>query len=202
MARNGNNLASAATTKAATPDELYDTLNETQQEVFDLIGSMGFRPDRDEDNRWFALARIGDAKVGPKATLSDLAEAVQKFLADSASSANGNGDAPVIQAEKLTQNSKGDKYLPGMEPVVDKDLAAAITTEFADKRAWNDAGKKKKESKMALEAMAKAKRELFRPDPDNSDSLIYRAGDILCRIKKDFTVAVKTEEIKSSEDED
>lgn len=202
MARNGNsNLASAATSKANTPDELYDTLSETQQEVWDMVGHLGFRPDRDENLKWFALAINGDEQIGPKPTLSDLAEAVQKFVNErDAGKTNGNGSAP--QVEKLKADSKGNRFLEGMEPVVDKDLAAAITTEYADKRAWNDAGKKKKESKMALEAMAKAKRELFRPDPDNSDSLIYRAGDILCRIKKDFTVNVKTEEIKSSEDDD
>lgn len=182
--------------KAEQPDELYDKLSTTEQEVFDLIGTMGFRPDRDEDMRWHALARIGDAKIGPVATLSDLAEKVSEFLN---SDSSGGGASKV---EKLKTDSKGNRYLDGMEPVVDRDLADAIVAEYTDKRAWNDAGKKKKESKMALEAMVRAKRDLFRPDPDNSDSLIYRAGDILCRIKKDFTVSVKTEEIKSSEDDD
>jgi hypothetical protein len=185
MARNGK----AAEADAKIPDELYDRLKPTEQEVFDLIGSWGFRPDRDEKTlEWYALALQGDKKIGPKPTLSDLAEAVQAAVPDTKDN--------VV---KLKQDHKGNTYFEGMEPIVDEQLAAAALEEFADKEAWNEAGKKKKKSKDALEAIAAAKRHLFRPDPDNSNSLIYRVGGIEISIEKEFKTKVKTRRL---EDED
>jgi hypothetical protein len=177
--------------KATQPDDLYDKLKPTEQEVYDLIGSMGFRPDRDEKTlEWYALAMQGDQKIGPKPTLSDLAEAVQAAVPDTKDN--------VV---KLKQDHKGNTYFEGMEPIVDEQLAAAALEEFADKEAWNLAGKKKKKSKDALEAIAAAKRHLFRPDPDNSNSLIYRVGGIEISIEKEFKTKVKTRRIDDEDDE-
>jgi len=70
-------LDNAATQVAEEPQEFYDTLSATEQEVFDLVGSLGFRADVDDKGKWFGLSISGDDKIGPAKNLSKLAEAVQ-----------------------------------------------------------------------------------------------------------------------------
>lgn len=43
------------TATAKVPNELYDTLKPNEQEVWDLIGSLGFRPDKTDDGKWTGL---------------------------------------------------------------------------------------------------------------------------------------------------
>lgn len=194
-----NKLASAATTKAATPDELYDTLNETQQAVWDLIGSMGFRPDRDEELKWWALARVGDDKIGPKPTLSDLAEAVQKFVSEKeAAGSNGNGSAP--KAEKLKVNPGNKKqYLDGMEPVVDPEIAAAAGKYHALKTERVALLKEELVAKDELAELCHNKPELFKADPDNTKEKIYKIGDLLIRMANEIKEKITTEIVESED---
>ena len=189
MAKNGN-LASAATTKAGTPQELYDTLNETQQEVWDLIGHLGFRPERDENLQWWALAINGDDKIGPKPTLSDLAEAVQEFI-----NAKEQGEAP--KAEKLKADSKGNRYLEGMEPVVDPEIAAAAGKYHAIKTERCELTAKEVSAKDELAEVCHRKPQLFKVDPDNSKEKIYKVGDLVIRIANEVKEKITTEIVEA-----
>lgn len=189
MARN-EKLASAATSRAKTPNDLYDTLNETQQEVWDLIGHLGFRPDRDEENKWYAYAMKGDDKIGPKPTLSDLAEAVQKFVSERDGE---KADSEAPRAEKLKENSKGDRYLDGMEPIVDPELAAAAREYHAIKTERCQMTAKETTAKDDLAEVCHRKKDLFKVDPENTNHKIYKVGDITVRVANEFKEKITTE---------
>jgi hypothetical protein len=191
-------LASAAKSKASSPDELYDTLPETSQDVWDMIGRQGFRPDRDESLQWWAYATQGDDKIGPKPTLSDLATAVQEFV-DKKDSGKSKTNGSEPQVEKLPANSKGDKYLPGMEPVVDKEIAAAAGKYHAVKTERCDLSRQEKVAKDELAEVCHRKKALFKVDPDNTLAKIYRCGDLVIRMENKLEEKITTE-IVDSED--
>lgn len=191
MPKNGKGkLASAATSKAKTPDELYDTLNETQQEVWDLIGHLGFKPRRDENLQWWADATQSEGVIGPKATQSDLAEAVQKFVSDR-DGEKADTDAPKV--EKLKENSKGDRYLDGMEPIVDPEIAAAAGAYHAIKTERCQLTAQEVSAKDVLAEVCHRKKELFKADPDNTNHKIYKVGDITVRVANEFKEKITTE---------
>lgn len=94
---------------------------------------------------------------------------------------------------EIDEDHKGNVYLPGVKPVVDASLATAAGDFFAANTDWKDAGKLRKEKLDTLSTVANLKRELFRPDPDNSNSLIYHAGGLLIRIAKEQKTTVSVE---------
>lgn len=97
---------------------------------------------------------------------------------------------------EIDEDHKGNVYLPGVKPLVDATLATAAGDFFAANTDRKDAGKLRKEKLDTLSTVANLKRDLFRPDPDNSNSLIYHAGGLLIRIAKEqkTTVSVEAEE--------
>lgn len=178
MPRNGTSIRKSAD----TPDEIYDTLSQTDQDAFDAISRVGFRPDRDEKLRWFALSTTADKKIGPKPTLSDLAIAVQEAAPDA--------DSNVI---KLPTNSKGDRFLEGMEPIVDAEIAKAAGEYHALKNEHGDATRRLKTAKDDLAVICHSKKDLFKTDPENTADKIYKVGDIVIRMHNEFTEKITTE---------
>lgn len=178
MARNGG------TKTAVEPNELYDTLDDTGQQVWDLIGRMGFRPDKDEENRWFALAVTGDKKIGPKPTLSDLAEAVQEAV-------NSSDDADNVM--KIPADSKGNRYFEGMEPVVDAEIAAAAGKYHSIKMERCELSRQETVAKDELAEVCHRKLGLFKADPDNTKERIYKVGDLVIRIANEVKEKISTE---------
>lgn len=181
MARNGG----AKT--AEVPNELYDSLDTAGQQAWDHIGRLGFRPERDEENRWVALSMTGDDKVGPKPTISDLAEAVQEFVGE---------DGKVI---KIPADSKGNRYFEGMEPVVDAEIAAAAGKYHSIKMERCDLSNQEKVAKSELVEVCHRKPELFKVDPDNTLEKIYKVGDLVIRIEKEITEKITTEVVESGD---
>ena len=94
---------------------------------------------------------------------------------------------------EIDEDHKGNVYLPGVKPLVDATLATAAGDFFAANTDWKDAGKLRKEKLDTLSTVANLKRDLFRPDPDNSNSLIYHAGGLLIRIAKEQKTTVSVE---------
>jgi hypothetical protein len=204
--------------------DIYDSLGQTGQDVWDLIGSYGFRPDKDTDAAgetvWFALETQGDRVIGPFKSLSALGLAVEdetgdgrretgdaepevvenvaekKTLADYATSFEGENQATEVDSVEveIDEDHKGNTYLPGVKPIVDEQLAQLAGAFHADNNDWKDAGKKRKGSLAALEAGAAIKRSLFHQDPDNDNSLIYHAGGLKIRIAKESKTKVTVEE--------
>lgn len=175
------NGSAAVTTSAAEPNEMYDTLDASGQKFWDLIGSLGFRPDKDEKDRWIALSMKGDDKFGPCTTLADLAEEVQAF-------------ADKADETLLTEDHKGNPYLPGAEEVVDKQIAAAAGKYHSVKMERCELSRQETVAKDELVEICHAKRHLFKADPENSNSKIYRAGGIIVRIKNEWTEKIETQE--------
>lgn len=205
------------------PQELYDTLTETEQGVFDLIGAMGFKPDKDDAGRWVGLSISGDDLIGPVGTLSKLHKAVEDFvesfdlgvddtpLTDALLAAEdlttegtedgdseGSDDSETLEAQvELTEDHRGRVFLPGTGPIVDQQLADAAGEFLAADIEWKDAGKRRTTAQQALRTTAGLKKDLFTPDPDNSNAVIYHAGGITIRISK-----TEKEEIKCFSDEE
>lgn len=185
MGRNG-----AAEKVAKMPNELYDNLSEAEQTIYDLIGSMGFRPDRDEKTlEWVALSISGDKKIGPKPTLSDLAEAVQ---------AEQPEDAPD-KVKKIKADTRGNRYFEGMEPIVDQEIADAAGKYHAIKTERCELTTKEVAAKDELAEVCHRKPHLFKVDPDNSREKIYKVGDLVVRIANEIKEKITTEVVTADD---
>lgn len=162
---------SVGTKKAVDSDELYNSLNQTGQDVWDLIGSKGFRPDQNAEKQWIALDTNGDDIVGPCESLSALASAVDAHIAGKASpSVEDEADSDETADETFTLTNDEDKpkkhkvkqsLLPGTENAVMQDLRNAIlgyratTMDIIDLQA-----RQKEEKKLVLNLMHKFEDEL------------------------------------------
>jgi len=104
---------------------------------------------------------------------------------------------PSVEVE-LDEDHKGNSYLPGVKPVVDQQIADAAGKYFADNTDWKDAGKRRTDSKNALDAIVAIKKHLFHEDPDNTRSLIYKAGGLTIRIAKESKTIVSVETEKET----
>ncbi len=198
------------------PNEVYDELSLDDQDRFDRIAAGGFTPVPD-GARWSAT-KDGERVAGPVPSLEELEEAIAivpgaewrrsdvpsagvrveagpSGIADNSTSDEGEKEATV----EIDEDHKGNTYLPGVKPVVDQQLADAAGAFHADDVAWSEAGKKRKASQAAISAIAELKRGLFRPDPDNSNSLIYHAGGLKIRIAKESKTKVTVEEEKDGD---
>jgi hypothetical protein len=182
MARNGATKAG----KAAMPNDLYDTLDLAGQGIWDLIGSLGYRPDKTENEEWIALSTKGEDKIGPFVTIAELGEAVQTHV--------DKADEVLLEADV-----KGNRYLPGVEEVVDSQIAAAAGKYHAIKTDRVAMTAKEIAAKDELTEICHAKRHLFKADPDNSNSRIYKAGGIVVRISNEWKEKISTETPESSD---
>lgn len=181
MPRNG------ATKPAAVPEELYDTLTEDEQGAFDLIGSLGYRPDKTEFGSWVALAMKGDNRIGPCPTLGELLAEVQQSL--------DNSDEVEIY-----EDEKGPR-LPGVPLVADQQILTAAGKFKAIATEWAEKGKERKAALDDLKAICHAKPHLFKPDPNNSNAKIYHAGGMTIRVSRQDKEKIEVE-LDESEDGD
>lgn len=200
MAKNGNTLASAATTKARTPDELYDSLGEPGQALWDQIVALGFRPEKDEHGNWWGLSINGDDKLGPFESLSVLTQEVTRHTALPEPLTEPPGvDEPEPEKQggnvvKIKQNSTGQQYLEGQEPELDSELASVSGEYQALKIDRVNLQKKESVAKENLEQVVKRKKHLFKTDPDNTNDRIYEiTPEFRIRIGKEFTETITTE---------
>jgi chaperonin cofactor prefoldin len=181
----------AAKKSAGEPNDLYDKLTTDEQQIFDSIDAKGFRPERDESLRWHALATNGDDKVGPAPTLSDLAIDVDQYL----EAAGELEDAAKVT--KIKEDSRGNRYLDGMEPVVDQEIAAAAGKYHAIKTERVALTTKEVAAKDELAEVCHRKKEFFKVDPDNTNAKIYKVGDLVVRIQNEFKEKISTEIVES-----
>lgn len=191
------------TATAEEPQEFYDTLSTTEQEVFDLVGSLGFRPEKNDEG-WLGLSITGDDIIGPCESLSKLAEAVQGFVEkradDFVEGEPSDDDEDAVEGEiEIAEDSRGRRFFPGMAPIVDPQIAAAAGKYHAIKTERVDLLAREKAAKEDLLAICKQKYELFTTDPDNTNSKIYRVGELVIRFRKEWTEKLTTEILKVEE---
>lgn len=178
MARNG----AAKIVKAGIPNELYDSLSGDAQDTWDHIGSLGFRPDRDEKSNWFALSISGDDKLGPYESLEVLVGEVERHAA-----AKGSSDEIEIM-----EDHKGPR-LPGIPLVADQAILTAAGKFKALNTEWGAKGKERKTAQDDLRAICHSKPHLFKKDPNNSNAKIYVAGGMIIRLKDEHKEKVEVE---------
>lgn len=193
------------------PNELYDKLSQTGQDVWDLIGSHGFRPDQNEKKEWIALATQGDDIIGPCESLSALGTAVEQHVkakakADSAKKpdkkvkeAADKTNSPVepgAKLHKIAEDHKGNRYLPGQEPIVDSEIAAAAGKYHAIKIDRCNLTTKEVAAKEELIDICHRKKHLFKADPENTNAKIYKVGDLVVRIQNEVKEKVTTEVVE------
>lgn len=183
MARNGK----AAATQAKEPNELYDSLDSTGQNLWDGIGSKGFRPDKDETGSWYALSISGDDKLGPYDSLEVLAGEVDRHVAKN----NGQSKGKSTEVE-IMEDVNGPR-LPGMPIIADEQIIAAAGRFKAVNQEWSDKGKERKRAQDDLKAVCHSKPHLFKKDPNNSNAKIYHAGGMIIRLKDEHKEKVEVE---------
>lgn len=179
----------------------------------DTLKQNGWRVEK-LDSGFSAYEIHGDRKIGPATSIAALHTIVMKeignkfdledeAIAENSTSDEGENEATLsndIDAGhiELDADSKGDRYLPGTAPLVNQELTAAIGKYHAIKTERIQLTNQEKDTKDELIAMCHLHENLFAADPDNTDSKIYRAGDLIARlsIKKEekITTEIATDE--------
>ena len=114
---------------------------------------------------------------GPELDEDELDEDV---FSDGFSEAEEEAESETVE---LKADSRGNRYMPGMEPQVNKELTDAVGKYHAIKTERVALTRKEIEARDELKVAAERHANLFVPDPDNSDCMVYRAGDLICRRK-------------------
>jgi len=94
---------------------------------------------------------------------------------------------------ELAANSKGQVYLPGQAPIVDQQIADAAGKYHAIKTERVALTAKETAARDELVAICHIKPELFTSDPDNTNSKIYKVGDLVVRISEEKKEKITTE---------
>jgi hypothetical protein len=192
MARNGH----AITTKAVNePADLYDTLTQSDQDVFDRIGTLGYIPEQGNSGLWLAKKRADPKRiaVGPANNLKDLLSRIQDEIAEEKEFDNdvdsGEMDdsesvdlVDYSNAEPTADSPAGDGYLfPGMKPTQQKAvpaLATAILNYESYKRERMDALAKEVEAKTEVVGLMRANKDALAFDP-KTGIRSYRVNDYI-----------------------
>jgi len=180
----------SAVKKAVEPNELYDSLNQTGQDVWDLIGSKGFRPDQNAEKQWIALDTNGDDIVGPCESLSALASAVDQHIGNAASPSIDDAETNFDEEEKpkkhklqkLPQGSTDAPFLAGMAPTVNKQLANAIIAQHKAKMARVEATAEETKQNKNMAVVGTLHKGLYQADPSQPGSKVFRVGKITSRL--------------------
>ena len=93
----------------------------------------------------------------------------------------------------ITVESTGQQRMPGMGRVVNQELTDAALKYHSIKMERVALSRKEAVAKDELAVMVKKHENLFEADPDNSDSKIYYAGDIIVRDQKKYDEKITTE---------
>lgn len=195
------------TATAKDPKELYDELSQNEQDTFDRIAATGYKPE--PSGRGWATGQ-GEERIGPFPTLAELETAVNESLdgntiaEKSASDEDGNQatdveteeETPSGKLHKIAADSRGNQFLPGQEPVVDSEIAAAAGKYHSIKIDRCNLTTKEVAAKEDLIDIIHRKKHLFKADPENTNAKIYRVGDLVVRIANEFKEKVTTEVVE------
>ncbi len=124
MPRNGH----ATTTKTAEePIDLYDTLKQADQDAWDAIGVLGYKPEQGSTGLWFARHRVNTkVTIGPTTNLVQLHANVKEEIAAAGEFDNDVDSESDVETfdNEIDQDRGGitvEARLPGMEePVIDE----------------------------------------------------------------------------------
>src|SRR5262245_3731204 len=145
MPRNGHSLK-----VVDDPKDLYDTLTQAEQDLWDQIGKLGYAPEKGSTGLW--LAKKGKVTVGPAGSINALLDRVKEDVAEAkefgpdpdeelevesdddvaSEEADEGVRGPVDVETVLTEDHKGNPYLPGAEEIVDQQLKDAAFNEYTD----------------------------------------------------------------------
>lgn len=164
----------SAVKKAVEPNELYDSLNQTGQDVWDLIGSKGFRPDQNAEKQWIALDTNGDDIVGPCESLSALASAVDQHIGNAASPSIDDAETNFDEEEKPKKHKL--QKLPQGSTLQD----VAVWSDI--KHLGYSAEKDVDGLWTAYEIEGEDDKGLYQADPSQPGSKVFRVGKITSRL--------------------
>lgn len=194
------------------PQDFYDGLSQTAQDSWDAVASYGWRPEHMELG--FTATRVSDEfQIGPFESLSVLLSEVQTEakvageeafdLGSSTLDEEATEDDPLEdqsskiedQSEEveLEADSQGRTFLPTMAPIVDQQVADAAGKYHAIKTERVALTARETAARDELVAICHIKPELFKADPDNSNSKIYKVGDLVIRISNEVKEKITTE---------
>ena len=186
------------------PADLYDSLSQEGQDVFDSIALLGYTPEQGMAGLWFARKPGALAKdaIGPADSLQALHSIVKEKVTPGAPTndvldedehgdvilENVSEDLNDPEMIELEDDGAGNKYLPGTGPKVIKALAFAIRNydEIKLQRVELSGreGKAKKDLKLVLK-----KYERFLETDEETGEKFYVVGKVRGKI------AIKKEEV-------
>jgi hypothetical protein len=118
MARDGHGLKAV---ESKEPNELYDSLSQDGKDIWDEIGSLGYKPEKGFKGLFYARKNSGDAKdaIGPSESLSVLLTMVKEEVAKRPDS---DPDSESEEASSDLDEMPPSDRLPGMEEPAIEDL--------------------------------------------------------------------------------
>lgn len=97
---------------------------------------------------------------------------------------------------ELDSDHKGDRYLPGAAPIVNKKLTDAVLKYHAVKMERVAMTAQETAAKAEMIMVAKMHEDLYVTDPKKPKTKVYQAGDVISRMKIIEDEEFTTEEIK------
>lgn len=194
----------ATATDAGTLDDAYDQLSLDERDAFDAIAAAGYKPV--QAGRGWKAEKDGGT-IGPFPDLQQLNDAVFVETEQVFPNEIDEPEGDVIPDEtiegmptekepkviKLDADADGNRYLEGMEPVVDSEIASAAREYHAFKTDRVNLLNKETQAKEKLIDICHRKRHLFKSDPENTNAKIYKAGDLVIRMENEVKEKISTE---------
>lgn len=184
-------------------------------ETIQRIRQLGFYCTRIEGVGWVAQEISGDRRITGAyiATIEEDLKQLLKGKNGNGKSALSNGAAPApapieepdekedepkpqemeaeedLHLEKVTENAKGQAYMPGAEPLVPRALNVFVEDHHDAKQQFTAATTRLNEAKAKMEAEAENPKynKLFKKHPNKPDTQFFDAGKILL-LRKDEKV--------------
>lgn len=191
------------TAVAKEPQEIYDDLSQDEQDIHDHIAEQGWKPIA--AGRGWKADNADGSSVGPFPTLAELESAVFEAINNIPAEAidaveqedvETEDESPGGKLHRIAADSQGNRYLPGTEPVVDSEIAAAAGKYHAIKVDRCNLTTKEVAAKEELIDICHRKKHLFKADPENTNAKIYKVGDLVVRIQNEFKEKVSTEVVE------
>lgn len=179
---------------AAEPKEAYDALSQTQQDLWDEIGKMGFRPEKlssgfiGTEINWDTKKQEEPRRFGPFESLVILHNEIRDEVAKHPTvkpEPEGDGVIEVDETEK-------GRRLPGMGVRVVKSLDELIKRRVAATKVFTEASAKVQEVNKEILDAFEANRSHFVEYPEKKKHIYKSPAGGELRIKHSVTDTIET----------
>ena len=182
------------TTKVATKtlDEPYDRLSQSEMDIHDqIVRDFGWQPQSTDDG-W--IATKGKKIAGPFSGMVELRAAVKAGGKD-INAEPAAGQENVVKTVKVKQNSKGQGYIPGTEPIEIKELTDAGLAYRATTVEILSLQEQQKREKAIVIGLLKKHNSELQVDAETGERYYVAGGDIKIWIEVNESEKLKTKQL-------